>query len=304
MVDVFEFKDIEILQDIIKAGGFRAAAQKYNLSQSAISARVSGLEKKLGMKLFDRSNRQVRLTAAGLRFIEEAQRLSRARDRIWQELTHPGELSGTIRIGVAETIVHTLLTDMLNKLKDDFPKVRFELSVDTSGQLGQALDNDDVDVAIMLRESVPQGAVAAPLKPVELGWYCAENMELDENPLSLNELAGHAIVTFPKGTPPFREIESIFSAPDISQPALNGSASLSTVKYLVAGGFGIGVLPRLMVQNSVLDEHIKPIPVCQEASLTALHFVIAYFPERNSEIGAAIHEAAKLFDQTDLKKRS
>ena len=51
MADVFEFKDIEILQDIIKAGGFRAAAQKYNLSQSAISARVSGLEKKLGMKI-------------------------------------------------------------------------------------------------------------------------------------------------------------------------------------------------------------------------------------------------------------
>jgi len=296
---VFEFKDIEILQDIIKAGGFRAAAQKYNLSQSAISARVSGLEKKLGIMLFDRSNRQVRLTAAGLRFVEEAQRLSRARDRIWQELTHPGELSGTVRIGVAETIVHTLLTDMLNKLKNDFPKVRFELSVDTSGQLGKALEDDEMDVAIMLRESVPQGAVAAPLKPVELGWYCVETMELGDKPLSLSELAGHAIVTFPKGTPPFREIESIFAAPDISQPALHGSASLSTVKHLVAGGFGIGVLPSLMVKNSVWDEHIKQIPVCEEASLTALHFVITYYPERNREIGDAVQEAARLFDQTD-----
>ncbi|MHC8492206.1 LysR family transcriptional regulator [Thalassospira sp. SM2505] len=296
---MFEFKDIEILQDIIKAGGFRAAAQKYNLSQSAISARVSGLEKKLGIMLFDRSNRQVRLTAAGLRFVEEAQRLSRARDRIWQELTHPGELSGTVRIGVAETIVHTLLTDMLNKLKNDFPKVRFELSVDTSGQLGKALEDDEMDVAIMLRESVPQGAVAAPLKPVELGWYCVETMELGDKPLSLSELAGHAIVTFPKGTPPFREIESIFAAPDISQPALHGSASLSTVKHLVAGGFGIGVLPSLMVKNSVWDEHIKQIPVCEEASLTALHFVITYYPERNREIGDAVQEAARLFDQTD-----
>ncbi|WP_417829628.1 LysR family transcriptional regulator [Thalassospira sp.] len=296
---MFEFKDIDILQDIIKAGGFRAAAQKYNLSQSAISARVSALEKKLGIKLFDRSNRQVRLTAAGLRFVEEAQRLSRARDRIWQELTHPGELSGTVRIGVAETIVHTLLTDMLNKLKDDFPKVRFELSVDTSGQLSKTLEDDEIDVAIMLRESVPQGAVAAPLKPVELGWYCAETMELGEAPLSLSDLAGHAIVTFPKGTPPFREVESIFAAPDISQPTLHGSASLSTVQHLVAGGFGIGVLPSLMVKNAVWDEHVKPIPVCEEATLTALHFVIAYYPERNRVIGAAVQDAARLFDQTD-----
>ncbi|AXO16732.1 LysR family transcriptional regulator [Thalassospira indica] len=296
---MFEFKDIEILQDIVKAGGFRAAAQKYNLSQSAISARVSGLEKKLGILLFDRSNRQVRLTAGGLRFLEEAQRLSRARDRIWQELTHPGELSGTVRIGVAETIVHTLLTDMLNKLKDDFPKVRYELSVDTSGQLAKSLENDEMDVAIMLRESVPQGAVAAPLKPVELKWYCPETMELPDKPMSLRDLASHAIVTFPKGTPPFREVESIFAAPDISQPALHGSASLSTVKHLVAGGFGIGVLPSLMVKNSMWNEQIKEIPVSDEASLTALHFVIAYYPERNREIGAAVQEAAKLFDHND-----
>ncbi|MCC9620506.1 LysR family transcriptional regulator [Thalassospira sp. MA62] len=294
---MFEFKDIEILQDIVKAGGFRAAAQKYNLSQSAISARISSLETKLGMKLFDRSNRQVRLTAAGLRFIEEAQRLTQARDRIWQELTHPGELSGTVRIGVAETIVHTLLTDMLNKLKDDYPKVRFELSVDTSGQLSQALSNDETDVAILLRESVPKGAVAVPLTPVELGWYCAESLDLGDRPLSLAELAQHAIVTFPKGTPPFREMESIFAAPDISQPNLHGSASLSTVKHLVAGGFGIGVLPKLMVRNSFGDEHIKPIAVKSEATLTALHFVISYYPERNREIGAAVQDAARLFDQ-------
>ncbi|UKV13720.1 LysR family transcriptional regulator [Thalassospiraceae bacterium SW-3-3] len=296
---MFEFKDIEILQDIVKAGGFRAAAQKYDLSQSAISSRVSALEKKLGIMLFDRSNRQVRLTAAGLRFLEEAQRLSRARDRIWQELTHPGELSGTVRIGVAETIVHTILTDMLNKLKDDYPKVRFELSVDTSGQLAMTMADDALDVAIMLRESVPQGAVAAALKPVQLGWYCTGSMELPDHPLSLAELAEHAIVTFPKGTPPFREVESIFSAPDISPPALHGSASLSTVKHLVGGGFGIGVLPSLMVTNSVWDEHIKAIPVQEEARLTDLHFVISYYPERNREIGEAVIEAARLFDQTD-----
>ena len=296
---MFEFKDIEILQNIVKAGGFRAAAQKYDLSQSAISSRVSALEKKLGILLFDRSNRQVRLTAAGLRFIEEAQRLLRARDRIWQELTHPGELSGTIRIGVAETIVHTILTGMLNKLKDDYPKVRFELSVDTSGQLATTMADDALDVAIMLRESVPQGAVAAALKPVQLGWYCTESMELPDHPMSLAELAEHAIVTFPKGTPPFREVESIFSAPDISPPALHGSASLSTVKHLVGDGFGIGVLPTLMVTNSVWDERIKVIPVRDEAQLTDLHFVISYYPERNREIGGAVIEAARLFDQTD-----
>lgn len=297
---MFEFRDIEILQDIVKAGGFRAAAQKYGLSQSAISSRVSALEKRLGLLLFDRSNRQVRLTASGRRFLEEGQRLLRARDRIWQELTHSGELSGTVRIGVAETIVHTLLTDTLNTLKNDFPMVRFELSVDTSIQLAAALADDQLDVVILLRESVPQGAAAVSLKPVHLGWYCAATMSLPDHPLSLAELAEYAIVTFPKGTLPFREIESMFSAPDIPFPSLHGSASLSTVKHLIGGGFGIGVLPVSMAKSEGGPGQIKPIPIQDEAELTDLHFVISYFPERNREIGDAVVNTARIFDQTDL----
>lgn len=297
---MFEFKDIEILQDIVKAGGFRAAAQKYGLAQSAISSRVSALEKRLGVQLFDRANRQVRLTASGRRFLEETRRLLQARDRIWQELTHPGELSGTVRIGVAETIVHTLLTDTLNKLKSDFPLVRFELAVDTSMQLAAALADDQLDVVILLRESVPQGAAAMSLKPVRLGWYCQESMALPEHPLSLAELAQYAIVTFPKGTLPFREIESRFSAPDIPSPSLNGSASLSTVKHLVGGGFGIGILPVSMAETDDGQDRIKPIPVQDEALLTDLDFVISYFPERNREIGEAVVMTARSFDQIDL----
>ncbi|WP_097458818.1 LysR family transcriptional regulator [Mangrovitalea sediminis] len=297
---MFEFRDIEILQDIVRAGGFRAAAQNFGLSQSAISSRVAALEKRLGVQLFDRSNRQVRLTASGLRFLEEAQRLLRARDRIWQEMTHAGELSGTVRIGVAETIVHTILTDTLNRLKDDYPMVRFELSVDTSVQLADALADDRLDVAILLRESVPQGAAAASLKPVRLGWYGPENMSLPDHPLSLAELARNAIVTFPKGTLPFREIESIFSAPDIAFPSLHGSASLSTVKHLVSGGFGIGVLPALMAESDVDADPIRRIPVLDEAHLTDLHFVVSYFPERNREIGEAVVNTARHFDQSDL----
>ncbi|MDA3919916.1 MAG: LysR family transcriptional regulator [Salinisphaera sp.] len=296
---MFEFKDIEMLRDVVRAGGFRAAAQKYELSQSVISARISTLEKRLGVPLFDRANRRVRLTASGRRFLEESQRLLRGRDRIWQEMTHAGGLSGTVRIGVAETIVHTLLTDTLNALKNDFPMVRFELAVDTSMNLAGALADDVLDVVILLRESVPRGATGVSLKPVRLGWYCPEHMVLPDHPLSLAELAQYAIVTFSKTTLPFREIESRFSAPDVPSPSLHGSASLSTVKHLVSSGFGIGVLPVSMAETSSDSDRTKPIRVQAEASLTDLQFVISYFPERNREIGEAVANTARAFDHND-----
>ncbi|WP_349358122.1 LysR family transcriptional regulator [Stappia sp.] len=296
---MFELKDIEILQDIVRAGGFRAAAQKYGLSQSAISNRVLALEKRLGIQIFDRGRRQVRLTPVGRRFLEEAQRLVAARDRLVQEITRPGGLSGTVRIGVAETIVHTLLSDLLNQLKARHPKVRFELSVDTSRQLSAALADDDLDVAILLSESVPRGAASVPLAPLELGWYEAATRPPRDAAMPVAELARCTIVSFPKATPPFRELESVLAAPDLPPPELHGSASLSTVIHLVADGFGIGVLPERMADAPPFDRQIRALPVAEAARLTPLRFVVAYMPERNREVGAEVAAVAKACDQTD-----
>jgi DNA-binding transcriptional LysR family regulator len=307
---MFELKDVEILQDIVRAGGFRAAAQKYGLSQSAISNRVLALEKRLGIQLFDRGKRQVRLTPVGRRFLEEAQRLSAARDRLVQEITRPGGLSGTIRIGVAETIVHTILSELLNQLKLAHQRVRFELSVDTSRQLGAALADDRLDVVIMLRECVPNGAAVVPLSPQPLGWYesaaasSASGDGFSDTPLGLRDLAARTIVTFPKATPPFRELEAILAAPDLPQPDLHGSASLSTVIHLVADGFGIGVLPVRMAEADPFRSGIRRLRVEEAAVLSALRFVVAYMPERNREVGEEVAAKALACDQSDLEKRS
>lgn len=301
---VFELKDIEILQDIVRAGGFRAAAQKYGLSQSAISNRVMALEKRLGIQLFDRARRQVRLTPVGRRFLEEALRLVVARDRLVQEVNSADGLSGTIRIGVAETIVHTILSEMLNQLKHLHPRVRFELAVDTSRQLGGALAEDELDVAILLRESVPSGAVAVPLSPQPLGWYRSASAEPPSAPLTLTELASSPIVSFPRGTPPFRELEGILAAPDLPTPDLHASASLSTVTHLVADGFGIGVLPVRLAEAAPFSSKLRELPVVDAARMSALRFVVAYMPERNREAGGEVATIASACDQYDIKNRS
>lgn len=309
---MFELKDVEILQDIVRAGGFRAAAAKYGLSQSAISNRVLALEKRLGIQLFDRGRRQVRLTPVGRRFLEEAQRLSAARDRLIQEITRPGGLSGTIRIGVAETIVHTILSELLNQLKCAHQRVRFELSVDTSRELGLALADDGLDVAIMLRESVPSGAAVVSLQRQPLGWYGAASNKDGEDgdkgetgePLTLTDLARQTIVSFPKGTPPFRELEGLLAAPDLPPPDLHGSASLSTVLHLVADGFGIGVLPVRIAEADLFRSRIRPLKVVDGARLSALRFVVAYMPDRNREVGEEVAAVARACDQNDLERRS
>lgn len=302
---MFGFRDVEIVRAVVRSGGFRAAAKRYGLAQSAISARIAALEKRLGITLFDRVGRQVRLSTAGRRFLEESERLIRNRDRIVQEITQTSGLNGTIRIGVAETIVHTILTAMLRSLHREHETVRFELSVDTSEQLARKLAEDAIDIAILLRESQPKESVSAPLEPVELGWYASTRLPEPERPLSVAELARHPIVTFPKGTAPHKQIEQLFSGSEIPPPILHGSASLSTVLHLVGDGFGIGVLPCRMVEAMPRGAgNVRRLATEPEAAVESLQFVVAHFPERNREAGAVITRTALRVDQNDREMRS
>lgn len=299
---MFGFRDVEILQAIAQAGGFRAAAARSGMSQSAMSTRVAALERRLGVRLFDRLGRGVRLSTAGRRLLEESARLIAARDRVVRELAGAEGLRGTVRIGVAETIVHTLLTPLLAALRAEHPAVRFELTVDTSAALARALREDVVDVAILLEDAVPGGVDREPLRPIAVDWYAGAARPPDPEPLSLATLSRESIVTYSKGTTPYERIERLFAAVD-EPPLLHGSASLSTVQHLIASGFGIGLLPRRMVASgpSTAAGNVRPLAVCEAARPEPLRFVVAWIGTEGDATGDTVARAARIADQNDAE---
>ncbi|MEX2631957.1 MAG: LysR family transcriptional regulator [Tistlia sp.] len=290
---MFGIRDVEMVGEVVRAGGFRAAARRLGLAQSAISARLAALEKRLGIKLFERAGRGVRLTAAGRRFLEQAERLIAARDRIVDELAATADLVGTLRIGVAETVVHTWLPAMLTQLRDALPRMRFELAVDTSAELRRKLAGDELDFAILMRPLVPAEARQFDIGGIEICWVAAPGLALPEGPLAPADLAQRPIVTFPKSTPPYREIERLLSDPGLPVPLLHGCASLSTIAHLVRDGFGIGTLPRRMVQADLASGALRELRVVEAARLEALDFVAAYLPGRNDRLAEVLVSAAR-----------
>ncbi|WP_226577886.1 LysR family transcriptional regulator [Acuticoccus sediminis] len=280
---MFDLRDAEMLREIVKAGGFRAAADTMGLSQSAVSNRIAALERRLGVQLFDRSRRQASLTLVGRRVLEEGERLIALRDQIVEGITG-ASAAGTLRLGVAETIVHTRLPSIVRALREAAPALRIELSVEVSQRLSAMLADDEIDLAVLLRQSVPPGAVGGPISRSELGWYASPALDLGDAPLTVATLARWPIVTFSRGTLPYREVERLFARPEIEPPILHGSASLATVLSLVADGTGIGTLPVEMVAGDVEQGRIVPVPVAAELVPSALDFTIC----RMKSLGAAV----------------
>ena len=284
---MFGIRDAEMMQEVARSGGFRAAAQALDLSQSAVSNRIATLERKLGTRLFDRSKRQVRLTPEGRRFLEEIERLVALRDQIAESFSGTRDRPSTLRLGVAETVVHTRMPAIVRALREAAPGLRIELAVDTSERLAASLAADAIDVAALMRPFMPPRAAGRGIGRFALSWYAAPALKLSST-LTLADLAEHPIVSFSKETLPFREVERLFARPDIPVPLLHGSASLSTVMNLVADGVGIGTLPEAMAREPVAAGRIVQLSVASEAALTPLDFVLCRIEDLGPQVEAAL----------------
>ncbi|MCJ1901389.1 LysR family transcriptional regulator [Paracoccus versutus] len=118
---------------VARLGSFNAAAESLDLSHTTVSRRISLLERRLGIQLFERDPSGAYLTPAGAKFIEDAERgmttLLRAVDNA-RDL-HRGA-TGVLRIGLMNSLSGGFLAELLNAFHTKFPEVEFEISEVTS----------------------------------------------------------------------------------------------------------------------------------------------------------------------------
>ncbi|MCP5367977.1 MAG: LysR family transcriptional regulator [Hyphomicrobiales bacterium] len=295
---MFGLRDAEIVSEVARARGFRAAATALGVAPSAVSARIAQVERMLGARLFDRSQRRARLTPVGRRFLEQVDRLLALRDEIADDITAREGLSGTLRIGVAETIVHTGLPAMLRHLAEAAPRVRLELSVDVSEQLARALMEDEIDIAVLMNQWTPRGVRGTLVERVEIDWYAAPAV-LPARPgaaaataLDLDFLAERAVITFVKGTPPEREVAQILADPRLPPTVVHCSSSLATMVHLTCDGFGVGTLPNRLVAGECADGRLRRIDFGPAMRLSALEFEMCYVNPAIEKFAAILTGAA------------
>ncbi|HYM04585.1 MAG TPA: LysR family transcriptional regulator, partial [Stellaceae bacterium] len=124
-----DFRALETFVSVAALGSFRGAAAKLNMTQPAISQRIAQLEDRLDAKLLERRSRAVGLTPAGRALLVYAEKLLRLRAEMMQALAERQGLSGVLRLGVSETIVHTWLARFIERLDKAHPLLALEIEV-------------------------------------------------------------------------------------------------------------------------------------------------------------------------------
>lgn len=123
-----DLNEITVFVKVAQAGSFTLAAKQLGMPKSTVSARISSLEKRLGITFIQRTTRQLNLTQAGRSYFERCLRALHEIESAESELANAqGEPQGTLKITAPSTLGSSLLPEILADYMKAYPKVNVEL---------------------------------------------------------------------------------------------------------------------------------------------------------------------------------
>ena len=129
---------------------FRRAAERLHVSQPPLSTQIKALEAELGVRLFERLNRGIKLTPEGSVFLTHARTALAAADTARQSAQDAGKgMLGTLRIGVMLPIMTVRLARGFLRFRQSYPAIQLSVQELTTAEQVQRLQNDQLDVGIM-----------------------------------------------------------------------------------------------------------------------------------------------------------
>ncbi len=242
----------EIILDVCKTGSISKTAAKFNYSQSAVSQLIKSFEKELGLTLFKRTKHGVQLLPNTEEIVGSLEIICREEKRIRQTAADLNSLdSGYIRIGSIQSISYHWLPDILRKFSESYPKITFELYVEGFRPLISNLKTNKLDCIFVSRYSVPDYPFL-PLGKDELMLATPKGHPLSEQmAVSLSDVDRQDFILtcdrLDYETGKIFEMNGI--RPNVRYQVNEDFAALKMVEK----GFGITILPKLLLHNAPFD---------------------------------------------------
>lgn len=169
-----ELRNIKTFARIAEVGSFTRVATELGYTQSAVTMQIKRLERELGCVLFERLGRSVRLTPEGERLLPVANRMLQAADEASRIAQEPGEVSGTLRIGVSDSLLVGVLAPVLSELSRTYPRVCVSTHQQMPDEQFAMLRRNDIDVLLLLDERMERPEWVKVFEaPAEVGFVAA-----------------------------------------------------------------------------------------------------------------------------------
>ena len=244
---------LSIFQAVAASGSVSAGAQALHISQSAASKQLGEFENTLGVMLFDRLPRGVRLTEAGRLlqgFANNLIAVEQGAEAAIRDLKLG--VRGRLRIGASRTVGAYLMPTLLAQFRRKYRDVELFLQVDSTAAIEQRLNRGEIDIGFT------EGIVGSEL--IDYRVFASDELVLiaapehpitRQNPAPLASVAQHPLLMHEVGSGTRAVTEKAFSAKKIALRPSMTLASTEAIKHTVATGVGIAVLSAFAVRTEL-----------------------------------------------------
>lgn len=250
-------RHLRYFEALARDGHFGRAAERCAISQPALSVQIRDLEESLGVALFERGPRTVRLTALGEAFAKRAGNILREVADIndWAAAARGGDLD-RLRLGVIPTIAPYLLPGVIGDITRQHPDIDLHVRETVTTRLIAELLDGQLDAAIVALPVDEPGLTELPLFTEEL-LLVRPDRDAGAPPVRPETLDDMRLLLLEEGHC-FRDQTLSFCNISPSRPreGLDGS-SLSTLVQMVGAGIGVTLIPQMAVGIETLSA-----PVC------------------------------------------
>ena len=231
---------------VAELGSFTRAAERCFVVQSALSHQIARLEHELGARLFHRTSRRVRLTAAGEAFLPAARQCLEAAERARAEVAAAtGEVRGKLSVGVIPTVAAVDLPGELRTFRDRHPHVRVSLLMGASDELVDEVARGTLDIAFL---GLPDDVTVTGVRDHVLARDHLVAVVAPDHPLAgaaalgLERLAQEVFVDFPRGSGGRAQSDETFAAAGLVRDVAYEVLDAHLLGRLVRAGLGVGML--------------------------------------------------------------
>ena len=171
----------------------------------------------------------------------------------------------TVRLGAIESVLHSWLIPWVEALRQQYPSLELELTVETTPVLIDQMRRGVLDIAFAALPASGDGIRTSTFPTMEMCFVGNRTIHARRK-YSLEEIAAFDLLTFQRGSQPHVGLLDLLRSKRIQPRKVHTISSISAMLQLVHGGFGVATLPKAAVERLSETRHIRPL-VCTSALL-------------------------------------
>tara|TARA_R110002072_G_scaffold4280_9_gene30266 strand:- start:1233 stop:2168 length:936 start_codon:yes stop_codon:yes gene_type:complete len=254
---VQDLNEMAIFAIVVSSGSFTRAAEKLKLPKSTVSRKVSQLEKRVGVRLINRTTRNLKPTETGKLYFSQCQKMleqAEEADRVVNNMQ--AEPSGLLRISTPLSFGTPFFVGVIKQFLERYPKVNVEIISDNK-QIDML--EQEVDIAFRIGPLSDSSLIARNIGTARLSLCVSpEYIKKHGLPTSIHDLENHTCISHPASPWIFQSSNGRVEFQPKSRMIAN---DMEMIRKMVREGFGIGAVPQILISEDLKNKSlIKILP--------------------------------------------